>query len=150
MREIKFRAWFKAAPKAEYAMQYWKLGTGLDRSVFFDAAIENGAIMQFTGLKDKNGKEIYEGDIMRYELWHGGVEAMMMEDHAKMQGKTLDWFKNVVILWHEKASCWIYRDTNDILDMDYQGNTWSSSFAPEWEIIGNIYQNPELLQDAKA
>lgn len=65
MREIKFRAWHPKGTEANgrlgYEYTYWKLGSGLDNTVFFHQAL---AVEQFTGILDKNGKEIYDGDIV--------------------------------------------------------------------------------------
>jgi hypothetical protein len=73
-------------------------------------------IMQYTGLKDKNGKEIYEGDILYYESCDDKKEVMW--------GPILD------------------HDTK----MGY-GDGWGLvSTDEDAEIIGNIYENPELLE----
>lgn len=112
MREIKFRAWHtRGVSKDEFAMTYWVLGSGLDNSVFFSNAKD---VMQFTGLKDKNGKEIYEGDILQTN--EAGWKAKVIFNHGAF------------------------------LLVDNRGGF---STEPEWkecEVIGNIHENPELVQ----
>jgi hypothetical protein len=74
-------------------------------------------VEQFTGLLDKNGKEIYEGDIFNWE--HNGVA----------------------------VSC------NNIVDMaDFLGGHYwivHNRGKPEYEVIGNVHENPELLEEGK-
>jgi uncharacterized phage protein (TIGR01671 family) len=78
-------------------------------------------VMQFTGLKDKNGKEIYEGDIMEFP-------------------------------WDEKQTCKGTVEFGDgWFDIHLQeGAEWPDHHTPindgEGEVIGNIYENPDLLK----
>jgi uncharacterized phage protein (TIGR01671 family) len=89
---------------------------------------ERLVLMQYTGLKDKNGKEIYEGDIV------------------KAIGK-LD--KNIGIVEYrdEMASFYFKFETHAKFPMHFTLAIWNDEgFEPE--VIGNIYENPELLKEA--
>lgn len=82
------------------------------------------ALMQYTGLKDKNGKEIYEGDVVQHL-----VKSRMYPD-GQIRHNTIEW--------------------TDDLEMDNSWGSHSSGFympiGADWEIIGNIYENPELIK----
>ena len=81
-------------------------------------------LMQYTGLKDKNGKEIYEGDILSIKIYSG--------DKVIVEGKTVVEFKDGCfgVIWgHDKAFL-----------------SLNSFFKAKFEVIGNIYENPELLR----
>ena len=118
-REIKFRAWIEYPyPEDEDKPFYF---------MCYDLAFEEYEpvndllksvkhLMQYTGLKDKNGKEIYEGDILEFdELEWGGKD------------------NKFVVGWNSLDACW-----------DMGGGT--ASETKEWkEVIGNIYENKDLL-----
>ena len=111
-REIKFRAW----DKGQKDMKFGELKKG---TIFWNGALLNGAedtLMQFIGLKDKNGKEIYEGDIVNTEEGIGYISYYIPD------------CKFIVVIDG-------YWD-----DLDRTLNCY-----PQIEIIGNIYENPELL-----
>ena len=146
MREIKFRAWF------EDEMIFSDCPTGEFEFVFDDSgSMEFNAwndekhkltpdgdvtyagwdtyttdIMQYTGMKDKNGKEIYEGDIIRKEM-------CAPDDMA------YGFYGDIgIIEYHKNAMRYIiHREDNTCV-------FWDLSSC---EIIGNIHENPELLLD---
>ena len=108
MREIKFRAWDKEDKEFVTSVfnMLLRIGEPLENERF--------EFMQYTGLKDKNGKEIYEGDIITHvnEGACDGTEVKWKEDTAQ--------FVNV---WG-----------------------WRMGEAELFEVVGNIYENPELLK----
>ena len=125
MREIKFRAW--------YNNTMWEMGgSGITfLHAFFRALTEggtkvsDGTLMQYTGLKDKNGKEIYEGDIISYPL--AGDNKLVIEFAISKQGECFGQGS-----YGESIRSGFYID-------GYYGN------IEEAEIIGNKYEHPELL-----
>jgi hypothetical protein len=117
MREIKFRAWHKELKKMFYNCTVNSFGTWQCESTHFGG--ENDTLMQFTGLKDKNGKEIYEGDIITF------------------YSDSLNGQKTFVVGWKGLGFGF----------MPF-GNVWDfGHYCEDYEIIGNIYQNPELLKE---
>ena len=119
MRSLKFRAW----DKEEKEMGYFVLGDICAHGAYIYTDSGNGfhvdmPIMQYTGNKDKNGVEIYEGDVLK-------TYAILASD------KIGDDSFNVEVKW--SGSSWI---SNGILG-EYQCRIS--------EVIGNKWENPELL-----
>ena len=124
----KFRAWDttnKEIFKDTFAITESGQVVVVDQSSVFVSPdyvfVDNLVIMQSTGLKDKNGKEIFEGDIVDYK----GREA--------------------VIKWHGSYASFIYRFVDGLQE---RVSEWEPLFLAcyHFEIIGNIYENPELLE----
>lgn len=115
MREIKFRAW---DAERKFFLSAASFGSSItpcedkERTVFLNHR-DNIILMQFTGLQDKNGKDIYEGDVFYWGADRGKVT-------------------------FEKG-CFIFR-----VGKNYS-MTMRDHYPEEVEIIGNIFEHPELL-----
>lgn len=121
MREIKFRAWDKSDKKLKYSDDYSGLGLFFGLKEHREEYGVKYELMQFTGLKDKNSKEIYEGDIVRVEV--------PFEDCS-------DFYTVSVSYKLEKAEFVFQHPIGTQFKMQPEN----------LEVIGNIYENPELLE----
>lgn len=114
MREIKFRAWEKNL-KEMISVDSINFEAGLINMELAWRTFEEIELMQYTGLKDSNGVEIYEGDILQ-------------NDHH---------FEYQVLF---KGDCWRCEPL--------KRNGFKNRFiGSDLKIIGNVYENPELLED---
>jgi uncharacterized phage protein (TIGR01671 family) len=131
MKELKFRIWYKLSNRMIYIedpiSNTYKITIG-GSLVQYDVYCGNELeLMQYTGLKDKNGVEIYEGDILSVD-----------ENFRKI---TECEGKNVLVSFHEGA--FMYGRCGD----PFYANTylWMGIQSKSLEVIGNIHENPELL-----
>lgn len=98
----------------------------IDARSFEETEIEEVVLMQSTGLKDKNGKEIFEGDIVR-----NGTDVADIKRHPTLG------FYTVV-----NGKEGFFGDGMSIDDFEEDAEEFSEII----EIVGNIYENPELLK----
>ena len=126
MREIKFRAWDNIKSRM-VDMQEKPADNGLTYEGYFHLLAGRGfdfPVMQFTGLQDIAGKDVFEGDVISYGYWNG--------DEA--QGLCLH-----IVSWDSENSRFT-STVNDNPPLDY------GSIDVCGEVIGNIHENPELLE----
>lgn len=124
MREIKYRAWggfysVGGSPEDRGEWHYWNpIETEFPRPW-------KKWIGEYTGLKSKSGVEIFEGDIVKIDDFVGQI------------------------YWDSSRARWGYRKLIDE-NKGYRGNEYCAGSIDTWklshkEVIGNIYENPELL-----
>ena len=126
MREIKFRAWNTDSEKMESFRYLCETIEFTD--VFFGHYI-NLELMQYTGLKDKYGNEIYDGDYIRYSM-------------RTVNGSV---FTHVCRVFQHESGTWRiegYHEDNH--SYETKGTVYAAHLI--CEVIGNIYENPELAK----
>lgn len=111
MREILFRGKTKNGEWLE-----WTLLGALLANPRITTEIELKTVGTYTGLKDRNGKKIFEGDIVEYREEYGAVE------------------------YHDQEAMYFVCFDGWLTDFDH-------IYGKEVEIIGNIHDNPELLEE---
>jgi uncharacterized phage protein (TIGR01671 family) len=139
-RELKFRIWDKELKDFIYTEKYTEkvvnesdFCIGGDFSSFsFDGGRDwsEGVFQQFTGLKDKNGTEIYEGDVIEFSL----------KD-----------FKQIYqVYWNQEMLRWDYASLKDNIEdpCACEYNLFERNFSNA-KIVGNIFESPELFKECK-
>lgn len=114
-REIKFRAW----DESQKYMAYQGM-PDLETLQSFIFHFGDKPLMQYTGRKDKNGQQIYEGDVVK------------CRGYNRREG---EWVKTYVVVFDEESSAFSLQDKAGGIFMIFR----------KIEVIGNVFENPELI-----
>ena len=134
MRQIKFRAQDIASNK----WLYGDLRHHKDDVCIFEQGgtkgeqVKRDTIGQFVGLKDKNGKEIYEGDI---------VECVSWNEYFSKDGKPMEPFRRKMFVDYRKGGFKMVEPMPEPM----KDNEWDIICNGDIVIIGNIYDDPQLI-----
>ena len=138
-REIKFRAYSSHNQKMYPVSNIeWDIDgriwvTADDGKNGIELIDDEAHLMQYTGLHDKNGREIYEGDIVRVQETMDNSRIVCLEAVS-------------TVVWDDQLGCWCCHGEFDGNLADYAAGTMLNAMGNICEVIGNIFEDPELLE----
>jgi uncharacterized phage protein (TIGR01671 family) len=117
---------------------YWSCNEYITDELICDSTVISARLLQYTVREDKNGKEIYEGDIVRRET-HDWEEMERLYEFDNYQTFSTVYKEEVSYVTYQGNSFWV----------DSESFGWEGEGLWEWdkiEVIGNIFLNPELME----
>lgn len=161
MRHIKFRVWDLI--KNEWVKEFCVITDCGSVQIYNSYGIpmpprkrvsegEEYVIQQFTGLTDKNGKEIYEGDIVKETVEKGPNlperhKDYVLKDHEKQHIEQIIWGYYSDGEYVDKIECFMFGDRNSLSELIHSTIGVYHEWLYTYEVIGNIFETPELLKN---
>lgn len=146
MREIKFRAWLPAIKRMTYVHMLDELTNWNTKKDDNNTAIW----LEFTGMRDKNGKEAFEDDIIKFVDCLGQTTTSRIRfGEYEQDGSGAEYMPTKCIGFYAerlKIEPIPGLDAYEIFEPDYE-KTISILETKDFEVIGNIYENPDLLDE---
>ncbi len=154
MREIKFKVWVESILQEEsgiYTPSFFLMGTDVNGKGWVDKihTTKDGVsykfkddtckftLLQYTGLHDSSGREIYESDILRGKLKHRNMDEPFLSHSL------------AVVVWYQENAEYQLVDDEEYVKGNLHEPAYILDDSDGWqslEIVGNIYETPELLK----
>ena len=153
MRELKFRVWSEEDKQYRTDCSACKLfngKTGCPATIYNEEG-DRFDIEQYTGLKDKNGKEIYEGDVVHitpYFKKKGGKRFMAQKPYRNPLS-VIEWDDDAGAFSENTYENGEFQIGGFLFEMALDSETLEGTQRHTIEVIGNIHENPELLEGEK-
>jgi uncharacterized phage protein (TIGR01671 family) len=147
IRKFKFRAW---SPNEFFGDNKkpggWLTPSRIELNVdfeLFDLHQENAIIQQFTESYDQNGKEVYEGDIIKFvRVWK--YPNLTCTTSPKNEVYTT---KGIYFIKWERGTFWLTNEKGIQEAIYYSDFSHPTTIIKEYKVIGNIFENPDILFD---
>lgn len=151
MREIKFRAWDEIGKIMRYdvaaidyqnkKVSFVNKGNYIANHEYREFWYEPFTLMQYAELNDKDGTPIFDGDVIYWEIDNGvGIESYTA---------VVCWSEDLVEEGWNETYKWLVKYVTDYLRGGFDELCLPAAYNSELRVIGNIYENPELLEVPK-